>query len=70
MDVWWRRLSEKHSDYKRLAPDYFTYEKTNPFQVVPEMTDTMMFSRVQDRTAYAFDTFAHQDRTDHISGKT
>ncbi|KAK8068942.1 hypothetical protein PG994_005558 [Apiospora phragmitis] len=69
MDQWWRKVSSKHSDYQRLAPDYFTYLNTNPPDC-KEMNDIMLFNLQNDLTGRGITTFEHQGRTDRISGKT
>lgn len=61
MDEWWRKASELHPEYKRHAPDYFTYNTLAvlPYQAVPKMSDIMMFTLLNDRDGRIFSNFNH-----------
>lgn len=70
IDEWWRIVSANPNlDYKRLAPDFYTYTKGWPYNSAPDLADRVAYWQLSERDtpgiAYAIE---QQPRSDVVSG--
>jgi hypothetical protein len=70
IDEWWREVSSKHDQVKRLAPDYYSFGAgPAAYDLAPSFVNKIMFTLLNDRDARIMSTFGQPERTDVVSGE-